>query len=355
MPQQPYISIIIAVYNVAQHIEHGIEQILNQSFKDYEIILVDDGSTDESGIICDNIATKYHNIHVIHKNNTGSGYARNEGINIATGRYIWFFDVDDTIEPNLLEKCSDILLQQRPEVLIFSYDEINPFYQTTTTCVFEQIQTKTNDDVKGIYVSHLLGLNFNNGFVWNKFYSRDYINKHNIKFENQRIQQDEIFNLHVYKHLNRLVIIQDILYHYYIYNDGNTRSRYIPERFEIYKEIKSAFLDLYNFWELNSHNMLRYIHNRFFNNIIETINFNLYHKNANLSKSQRKIKIAQIFNDIDTINTIYQLDALKCIPTNFLKKHYFYSIKNNEMIKYHIIRLLNNSISTTKRFIKKLI
>lgn len=355
MTQQPFISIIVAIYNVSQYIEKGIAQIINQTFNNFELIIIDDGSTDNSGEICDKLAVMHLNIKVIHQQNIGSGGARNAGIDIATGKYIWFYDVDDCIETDLLSRCVNILYQENPEMLIFSYDEITPLYNIKTPCIFNQIQTYSNADVRNIYVENLSGIKFHNGFVWNKIYLRDFINKFNIRFENQRIQQDEIFNLKIYKHINCITIIPDVLYHYYIYNKGNTRNRFIPDRFNIYKDIKKAFLDLYSHWQMNSEQMLCYIHTRFFNCIIETINFNVYHKQSSLNKKQRKNIINQIFNDEDTLDSIKHLDHYNCIPVNRFKRLYFKQIKNQKITQYHIIRHFECIITSAKFFIRNFV
>ena len=100
----PIISVIVPVYNVEKYLNKCIDSILNQTFKQVEIILVDDGSTDNSPIICDEYCSRYENIKVIHKENNRVSAARNEGIKIAIGKYIALVDSDDWIEPNMLEE-----------------------------------------------------------------------------------------------------------------------------------------------------------------------------------------------------------------------------------------------------------
>ena len=97
------ISIIIPVYNVKKYLRECLDSILAQSYKDFEIILVDDGSTDSSGNICDEYSMKYENIKVLHKNNNGLSSARNAGLDIAQGEYILFIDSDDVVSPIMLE------------------------------------------------------------------------------------------------------------------------------------------------------------------------------------------------------------------------------------------------------------
>ena len=98
---KPLLSIIVPVYNVEKYIERCIKSILNQSFTNFELILVDDGSPDNCGKICDEYKKKDSRIKVIHKKNGGLSDARNAGLNIATGKYIGFVDSDDIIHPQM--------------------------------------------------------------------------------------------------------------------------------------------------------------------------------------------------------------------------------------------------------------
>ena len=89
------VSVIVPIYNVEKYLDRCISSIINQTYKNLEIILVDDGSTDKSGAICDNYKIKDCRIKVIHKQNGGLGYARNSGLDVATGQYVTFIDGDD--------------------------------------------------------------------------------------------------------------------------------------------------------------------------------------------------------------------------------------------------------------------
>ena len=99
----PEISVIIPVYKCEQYIESCVDSILNQTYRDFEIILVDDGSPDNSGKICDELAEKYNKITVLHQENQGQSAARNNGVKIARGKWICFVDCDDSVHPRMLE------------------------------------------------------------------------------------------------------------------------------------------------------------------------------------------------------------------------------------------------------------
>ena len=98
------VSIIVPVYNTDKYLYQCVKSLLNQTYADIEIILVDDGSKDDSGRICNEFAKKYQRIKVIHKENAGLGYARNSGLKLATGKYVTFIDSDDWADPDLIQK-----------------------------------------------------------------------------------------------------------------------------------------------------------------------------------------------------------------------------------------------------------
>ena len=112
------LSVIIPVYQAEQVLEKCIDSVLAQSFQDLEIILVDDGSTDRSGVICDNYAKQDSRIKVIHKKNAGVSAARNSGLSLASGEYIAFVDSDDYLEPNMYQSMMDKMLKYNCDVVM---------------------------------------------------------------------------------------------------------------------------------------------------------------------------------------------------------------------------------------------
>lgn len=351
----PYFSIITPIYNVSRFIKNGIDCILSQTFSNYELILVDDGSTDNSGYICDEIGDMYDNVICIHQVNQGSGPARNNGIYNARGRYIVFFDIDDKIENSLLQTCyNELLKNNSPDVLMFSYDSYDEKLKTLNPVVFEKIVCRSNEDIKKNYVDHLLGINKPNGFVWNKVYKRNFLIKNNLIFPKLLIQQDEVFNLHVYSKAENLVILPIILYHYNVYNTGNTRSRYIPNRLSLYNTVKKEFLKLYQFWELEDKRMLIFVYRRFFNSIIVTLNFNNTHKESMMSSRERKRDLEMVLVCDETINCLDHLEKLDAVPKKLFPKLYFKALKRQNCTYFKMIRFSEKIIRSLKWTFKKL-
>ena len=161
------LSFIVPVYNVAPYLRKCVDSLLAQDFEDYEIILVDDGSTDESGTICDEYYTLYTihhtpNIQVIHQPNAGLSAARNAGIKCANGTYLMFVDSDDYIEPNVLGALMEQVEQEQLDVLRFNYQNvrINTMgqYEVFQPYKFPHPVDKRTDVVSGVrYLNERMG------------------------------------------------------------------------------------------------------------------------------------------------------------------------------------------------------
>lgn len=343
----PKVSIIVGCYNVAKWLKKGrLNNIYNQTYENWELILVDDGSTDETGQILDEEAQKDERIVVLHKDNGGLGSARNAGLDIARGDYIWSFDVDDEVESDVLSKLYKTLEETSAEVICFGYIEHNVELNTLTEFQFDRISGQTNDEVREIYLDHLL-LKFNNGFFWNKIYRRDFLEKNHLRFGSERIQQDEAFNLRVYKCLRHLELIPSTYYHYFVYNTGNNRSRFIPNRYEIYKSMYANFCDLRDYWRLEDPRFEAYLYNRLFANLNDLLRYNLVHPKCTWSEEVRMEEMERVMNDSDFRNAIaFKEKEGMCIEDRL----FLYAYRKRSI---YLINVLN-SIFFGLRFIKHL-
>lgn len=289
------ISVIIPIYNVYSYIDRGLRQILFQDYPSFEVILVDDGSTDGSSEVCDKWKKKDRRIQVFHKENAGAGSARNMGIDNAHGEYIYFFDIDDEVEPTLLSECVHLMELYDLEMLQFGYSSFDVIYKTTTNVTFKECLITSNNLLHDVYVDNCVLIM--NGFPWNKMYRKSFLDKYNLRFENQKIQQDEVFNLKCYHYLNHCLFTDKILYHYYVYNHGNTRSRFIPDRYEIYNSVYEHFLSIKRHWQIDDSRFDDYLYNRLISNLHAILRFNLTHKKCYWSKSQMIHEINRVMND----------------------------------------------------------
>lgn len=171
MIKKPLISIIVPIYNVEPYLQKCVDSVLNQTFQNYELILVDDGSTDNSSKICDEYANKYDYITVIHQNNAGVSAARNTGLDSSKGEYIFFLDSDDWIERNALEKLISLIKKNNLDLAIIEIKETD-----NENIVFEK-----SDEIIFYSGDEILKFFFNEErlsiVVWNKLYKKELFNK----------------------------------------------------------------------------------------------------------------------------------------------------------------------------------
>lgn len=301
----PKISIIVGLYNVASFLkEKQLSCIFNQTCSDWELILVDDGSTDETPALCDRFAEQDKRIKVIHKENGGLGSARNAGMEAATGEYLWFYDVDDEAELNVLESCIQEMNARQTDMMIFGFWAITTYQNLTEEVHFKEKEIRGQEQLRACYLDDLLFVRYGNGFAWNKVYRRSFIEQHQLRYENQRIQQDEVFNLKVYQKVNSIYLSDKLFYHYYIYKVGNTRSRFIPNRFEIYKSIYNHFMDLKKVWQISDERFEDAMQKRFYATISESLLFNLFHKDCPWNKQEKKQELHRIMHDEQVAHTM---------------------------------------------------
>ena len=298
------ISIIVGLYNVSRFlIEKRLLSIFNQTYSDWELILVNDGSTDNTGEICDSFASGDNRIKVIHKTNGGLGSARNAGLDVARGEYVWFYDVDDDADEALLSKCVDEIEKDETELLVFGFKAVDLSSKVEDLVVFKNKRISDQEQLKECYIDDLLLVKHGNGFAWNKFYRRSFIEEFKIRYANQRIQQDEVFNLEILKHVKKVSLCSDVLYTYYIYSQGNTRSNFIKDRFDIYKSIFCSFMTIKHLWDISDERFDRYVYARFFNGIGQCLRFNLFHKKCIWTLKEKNIELNRVIKDELSVET----------------------------------------------------
>ena len=222
----PAISVIVPIYNVENYLSCCIDSILNQTFKDFELILVDDGSTDKSSLICDDYANQDSRIIVIHKINSGQGLARNDGLKIAKGEYVTFVDSDDYIELNALEILYKSIKNDDLDLLRYCSNRF------VTEGVFSYVEDSTevsiydNDQIVRKIRAWLFGYNpkqkenriFTGGSVCMELIRLSLIHHNNISFQSERIfySEDYLFTYSCLGYAHKIGYMYTTLYHYRI-------------------------------------------------------------------------------------------------------------------------------------------
>lgn len=242
---RPRINVIVPLYNAEKTLHRCIDSIRGQSFKDYELILVDDGSTDGSGDICDAYAGNAHNINVVHKENQGVSHTRNTGLQNAVGKYILFVDSDDWIEERMLEKMVTAMTG-KTDLVICGYNRViyNEDYRLEKRIITENLtEIKVVDFLEGFH-SHFESKSF--CAIWNKLFRADLINNNRISFnEMMSLGEDIIFNLDYLKKSRSIIYIEDSLYNYVVFSDNRSLStRFNPNRLAVQVMIYTSIIDL---------------------------------------------------------------------------------------------------------------
>ena len=200
------ISVIIAAYNSEEFVVETIESILNQTIDDFEIIAVNDGSTDNTLQILNGYAEKYENFLVIDKENGGPASARNLGIDIARGDYIFFFDADDILEFDALEELYNTAVKRKADLVIAKFDVFNKY---------KTIPIKTVDDlVTKKYIDKYEPLILWNYTLSSKLFKREIIKKYNLKLKNITYSEDGEFMLRFVYHSDRIAGLDKVIFHY---------------------------------------------------------------------------------------------------------------------------------------------
>lgn len=227
--EQSLVSIIIPVYQVDEFIVECLNSICNQTYKNLEIIIINDGSTDNSGLICDFYRDKDDRIKVIHQENHGVSYTRNKGIGIANGEFIIFIDPDDILKDIHVEFLVKILLNSKVELVFSSYTSD---YDIFINDVQHMEESKIIDSMT-VFERMLDDKKFD-GYLWNKVFISKTIKENQIVFDERlSIYEDLLFVCHYLKCIKKVAFIENILYFYRIRGDSavsNIDSRKVKEK-----------------------------------------------------------------------------------------------------------------------------
>lgn len=252
---QPIISIIIPVYNTEKYLAKCINSVLSQSFSGFECILIDDGSSDKSPIICDEYAKKDSRIIVIHKENGGSSAARNTGLDVAKGEWLTFIDGDDWVEENYLLLLYKNATENNCDISICGYKAINEKGEflsknnKSDLIILNQISAK-----KALFNYKFIGTG-----ICCKLVKKQIISNNNIRFDIKiKVCEDGLFWFQVFDKLQKIVYVSTPYYNYLIHDNSITNS---PEKFNNCKSHfaatrKMLYIEKNNsvIWEIKSYN-----------------------------------------------------------------------------------------------------
>ena len=222
MREEDKVSIIVPIYKVERYIKKCVTSLLNQDYTNIEIILVDDGSPDNSAEIIDHLSLNDKRIRVIHKENSGVSSARNAGINAATGAYIMFVDGDDWVEPNYVSYFLNLVKDNECPVGM----NINNFYADSGQTKDKTYTISAEKAIEWIYMGQLFVA------VWNKIYSAKLLRENGVHFNNEIwYGEGMLFNIEVLQFCTKVAIGEKCVYHQIANPDSAMRSFNLESNF----------------------------------------------------------------------------------------------------------------------------
>lgn len=210
MEKCPLISIVMPVYGAEKYINNTIKSILNQSFSDYELILVDDESPDNCPQMCDEYEQLYHFVKVVHQKNKGQGGARNTGMSMCSGEYIFFMDSDDTIQPDTFQYFASVINANDSVDMVFADMQRVSVGDEFKKAVFDNgIISYSRSEIQNLFLLRKVIV-----LTPGTCYRREWLLNNNLHFEEIRYSEDVLFVWNALLYANRVIHIRKALYNY---------------------------------------------------------------------------------------------------------------------------------------------
>ncbi len=339
----PAVSVIIPVYNAEKSVANAIESAISQTLKDIEIVIVNDGSTDGSPAIIEKYAEKDSRIIYVNKEkNEGLSAARNSGLEVINGEYFTFLDADDFLQADYYEKIlgsghgADIIVTGYYHDTLKDDGSVDVTVENRTRTAFLQDKGEIAAEICKLDRERLFA------YTWNKLYKKEFIDSLGIKFENQTLIEDYLFNCKVFPQVNTLSLVDGCFYRYVKFSKEALTQKYQPEYFSImnrrYVLMKNLLCEASAF-DGENRSIVCSMHIK---HIIAGIMKN-FNKQAGLSgKQQRKI-IKELFRDENCREAIKyakggrkqeiicnMVFATKSVILNFIFAKLLYKLQNSE-------------------------
>lgn len=289
----PQVSLIVPVYNAAAYLEAGVTALLGQTFADFEVILVDDGATDQSGALCDALAEADARVRVIHKENGGAGSARNAGIDAARGEYLMFPDADDVCLPTMVETLLSAAKRTGADVTLCGYQSVDEGgeRETVSLSAAEYVGAEAvHRFAAGLFPLGVVG------YPWNKLYRADFIAEGGLRFPDMRRFQDGVFNLDVFDKAARVCVLPDVLYRYKINDLQGIFQKFPANIFDLLRQITDAFLEKRAAWGFADTEYNENIRPFFLNGVVGCVDC-LYSPSWDMDRAARRAYLERLSAD----------------------------------------------------------
>lgn len=339
MSTNPLVSIIIPVYNVEKFLPQCLDSVVNQTYNNIEVILINDGSPDGSDAICQDYANQYNKINYIKRENAGASATRNYGIGIAKGDYIFFLDSDDYLK----EDCIAIMVDAaKAGQLVATGYLIDDEYSRTVFA--PQQNSGSYDSIKSYLLDFhkYFATKFN--FSWGKVFRKDIIDQYNIRFpEDCALSEDVLFNIAYYKHCDKGVLLLEDKGYYYRQSDSSTLSKkFNPKMFEWNERAYSTIRD----YLVENGVMTNQNRTHFYSNVLGNLLYSteLLCLQSHVGRSE-KLKLIRTYS-----NTIIAKEAYQFSSPSSKRSHLMKVLLKHRMVNTYIFA--NQLIKTIKNLLR---
>lgn len=340
------LSVVVPIYNTEKYLDRCINSIVNQTYRNLEILLIDDGSPDHCPEICDAWARKDNRIRVVHKKNEGQGMARNTGIEHASGMYICFFDSDDYISQDAVAKAVDCLRKNDAELVVFGFhtvgqngDVLSTFVPDASTQIYRGAQVQeqflpefvapdpNGDGNRRFYMSSCMIL-----------YAMKPIRENNWRFKSEReiISEDVYSLLLLLKNIQSVAVLPEALYHYCV-NEVSFSRKYMPGRYQRVKHFYLESVELCKQLGYNKEIIFR-LSEPFLAFTVATLK---QEAAANISISDRFVNLKTIASD-ELLHQV--LGERRKDNTNIKKKILYWALRHKCYRLCYILLVLQNAV-----------
>ena len=290
------VSIIMPVYKVEEYVGKAIESIQSQTLTEWEFLIVDDGTPDRSGEICDEYAAKDERIKVIHKENGGAPSARNLAIDMAEGEYLYFLDSDDWAEPQMLEDMYRLAKRDNSQLVVagFYIDTYigNGEYMTDDYVVEDAVYPTKEEFRRNAYKLFDKNLLYT---PWNKLYERNYIMENNLRFPTT-FWDDFPFNISIVRDVERVTVTSGQYYHFLRARTESETAAYRPGMYEKREEEHGWMLELYRYWKVSDYASTEMVARRYVERFIGCVE-NVTNPESGLSEKEKRQEIKNMLSN----------------------------------------------------------
>lgn len=288
------VSVIMPVYKVEKFVGKAIESIQAQTLQDWEFLIVDDGTPDNSGQICDEYAQKDARIRVFHRENGGAPSARNMAMEHAKGKYYYFMDSDDWAEPTMLEDMVCLAEENAAPLVVTGYF-IDTYYSDTEYITIHQTQPDAVYDRQAFRENAYKLFDCNLLYTpWNKLYSREYVDGKGLRFP-CTFWDDFPFVLSVIRDVDKVVVSSQQYYHFMRARAESETAAYRPNMYDKREEEHGWMLDLYRHWGVQDEASMEMVSRRYVERLVGCIE-NVTNPRCQLSKKEKRQEIAKILS-----------------------------------------------------------